>query len=229
MAQPTILKTEHRTGTGSASARRDRRQGRVPVNVYGHGEGNQHLLMDEHELSLALHTATQVFTLSIAGAEQPCLVKSVQLDTFGQRILHVDFTRVSMTEEVEVEVSLDFVGTPKGVATGGQLVVHHPALWVRCLANAIPDSISVDIAGIEMGHGVHAGEIALPAGVSLDTEQMDPDDQVVAVAAPRAEEPEPEAEPAEGEEAPEGAAAEPAEGAAPAEGEGAPEKGKARE
>jgi large subunit ribosomal protein L25 len=157
MAQPTILQTKPRAASGSAQARRERREGRVPVNVYGHGEGNQHLLMDEHELSLALHTATQVFTLSIGGAEQPCLVKAVQYDTFGQQILHVDFTRVSMTEEVEVEVTLEFTGTPKGVAAGGQLVVLHPALWVRCMANAIPDSIGVDIAAIELGHGTQNG------------------------------------------------------------------------
>jgi large subunit ribosomal protein L25 len=232
MAQPTILQTKPRAATGSAQARRERREGRVPVNVYGHGEGNQHLLMDEHELSLALHTATQVFTLSIGGAEQPCLVKAVQYDTFGQQILHVDFTRVSMTEEVEVEVTLEFTGTPKGVAAGGQLVVLHPALWVRCMANAIPDSIGVDIAAIELGHGIHAGEIALPPGVSLDTERMDPDEQVVGVAAPRVDEPEPvaEGEPVEGAEPAEGAAAVPAEGAAaPAEGAAAKEKGKAKE
>jgi large subunit ribosomal protein L25 len=232
MAQPTVLKTETRAGSGSASARRDRSAGRIPVNVYGHGEGNQHLLIDEHQLDLALHTASQVFTLAIGGAEQPCLVKSVQYDTFGQRILHVDFTRVSMTEEVEVEVTLEFTGTPKGLAAGGQLVVLHPALWVRCLANAIPDSIGVDISGIELGHGIHAGEIALPAGVTLDTERMEPEDQVVGVAAPRVEEPEEPVggEAVEGEAAPEGAAAAPAEGAAaPAEGAAAKEKGKAKE
>ncbi|MHC5212658.1 MAG: 50S ribosomal protein L25 [Planctomycetota bacterium] len=229
MAQPTVLKTEVRAGSGSASARRDRRAGRIPVNIYGHGEGNQHLLIDEHDLGLALRTSTQVFTLTIGGAEQPCLVKAVQYDTFGQHILHVDFTRVSMTEEVEVEVTLEFVGTPKGVADGGQLVVNHPALWVRCLANAIPDVINVDIAAVEMGNGVSAGEITLPPGVSLDLEKMEPGDQIVGVAAPRAEEPEeaPEDEAVEGEGAPEGA---PAEGeAAPAEGDASKEKDKAKE
>ncbi|HEU5456035.1 MAG TPA: 50S ribosomal protein L25, partial [Nocardioides sp.] len=123
MPKPSVLKTHPRPGTGSAAARRLRAESRIPVNVYGHGEANQNLALDEHELELALHTSTQVFTLAIGGAEQPCLVKSVQYDTFGQRVLHVDFARVSLTEEVEVEVALDITGTPKGAAEGGQVVV----------------------------------------------------------------------------------------------------------
>ena len=212
MPKPSVLQTHPRTGTGSAAARRLRAEARIPVNVYGHGEANQNLALDEHELELALHTATQVFTLSIGGQEQPCLVKSVQYDTFGQRVLHVDFARVSLTEEVEVEVALDITGTPKGAAEGGQIVVLHPALWVRCLASAIPDSLPVDITPLMMGDAIHAKDIALPAGVSLDTKKMDPEAQIIGVVAPRIEEvPAEAAAPA----AVEGAAA-PAEGAAPA-------------
>ena len=215
MPKPSILQTHPRPGTGSADARRLRAASRIPVNVYGHGEANQNLALDEHDLELALHTSTQVFTLSIGGKEQPCLVKSVQYDTFGQRVLHVDFARVSLTEEVEVEVALDITGTPKGVAEGGQIVVLHPAVWVRCLASAIPDSLPVDITPLMMGQAIHAREIALPAGVTLDAKRMNPDDQIVAVAAPRIEE------------APAEAAAAPAEGAAVPAAEGAPAPGAA--
>ena len=212
MPKPSVLQTHPRPGLGSASARRLRAESRIPVNVYGHGEANQNLALDEHELELALHTATQVFTLSIAGQEQPCLVKSVQYDTFGQRVLHVDFARVSLTEEVEVEVALEITGTPKGAAEGGQVVVLHPALWVRCLANAIPDSLPVDISPLMMGEAIHAREIALPPGVSLDTKKMDPEAQIIGVVAPRIEEaPAEAAAPAA-----EGAPVPAADGAAPA-------------
>ncbi len=196
--QTATLKTQPRNGTGSRAARHDRDAGRIPVNIYGHGEVNQNLAIDAHELDLALHTASHVFTLSIDGAEQPCLVKEVQYDTWGLRVLHVDFARVSLTEEVEVEVALEFTGIAKGLAAGGQLVVQHPELWVRCPANLIPDVLVVDISSLELGHAIHAGEIALPAGVSLDTEKLEPTDPVVSVLAPKVEEVEP-AEGAEGE------------------------------
>jgi len=221
MAKPSILKTENRPGTGSRVARRSRAAGNVPVNVYGHGEANQNLVIDEHALSLALHTNTQVFTLTIEGKEQPCLVKHVQWDTFGVSILHVDFVRVSLTEEVEVEVTLNFTGHAKGLAEGGIMAVHHPALWVRCPAASIPDSIDVDVTELEMGHALRAQDIKLPAGVKLDTHKVNPTDQIVGVVAPRIEvvEPTPEevaaAEAAAAAAAAPGAEGEAAAGAAP--------------
>jgi large subunit ribosomal protein L25 len=199
MAKPSILKTESRSGTGSSNARRDRVAGKVPVNIYGHGEENQNLAIAEHALNLALGTATQVFTLDIGGKQQPCLVKSVQYDTYGQEILHVDFARVSLTEEVEVEVPVHYMGHAKGITEGGQLVIQHPQLWVRCLAAAIPEFIEVEIADLGLGHSLHAGDVKLPAGVKLDTKRMAADEAVVGVVAPRVEAaPEVEAAPAEG-------------------------------
>ncbi|MHC4845399.1 MAG: 50S ribosomal protein L25 [Planctomycetota bacterium] len=214
MSKPDTLKTNPRTGSGSAAARRQRREGEVPVIVYGHGEDNQSLTIEAHALDLALASQTQVFTLEIGKKQQPCLVKNVQYDTFGQHVLHVDFTRVSLTEEVEVEVELEISGDAKGVAAGGTLAVQHPALWVKCLANAIPDSIQIDVTELDIGQGIHAGEIELPKGVRLDEGKHDPSDQMVGVLAPRVE---------VEEEAPE----EGVEGEAPAEGEAAPVDGEA--
>jgi len=219
MSKTQNLTTEAREALGSANARRLRVAGRVPVNVYGHGEANQNLSIEAHPLELALHSSAHVFNLKIAGKEQPCLVKHVEWDTFGQRALHVDFARISLTEEVEVEVQLIFTGHAKGVGEGGTLAVHHPLLWVSCLASAIPESLEVDVTELEIGRAMHASEIKLPAGVKLDTRKMDPRAQIVGVVAPHIEEVPAEETPAEG--------AVPAEGAAPAEGAVAGEAGAA--
>ncbi len=218
MSKTVSLTTEAREALGSSHARRMRASGRVPVNVYGHGEGNQNLAVEAHALVLALHSPAHVFNLSIGGKEQPCLVKHVEWDTFGQHVLHVDFSRISLTEEVEVEVPLVFTGHAKGVGEGGTLAVHHPLLWVRCLASAIPESLEVDVTALEIGRAMHASEIGLPAGVKLDSKKMDPKVQIVGVVAPHKEE-EPVAEAAV-----EGAV--PAEGEAPAEGAAPAEAGK---
>ena len=213
----THLETTAREGKGSRISRRNRREGRVPVEIYGHGEQNKSLTVEAHALELALGTPAQVFTLVIDGKEEPCLVREVQYDTFGREVLHVDFARVDLSEEVHVDVALEIVGRAKGVAEeGGTLVVHHPSVKVVCRADAIPESIALDVSDIALGGSLHAGEITFPAGVWLDEQAMDKEIQVVGVMAPKAEEPEPE-EVVEGEE---GAEA-PAEGEAPAaEGEG---------
>jgi large subunit ribosomal protein L25 len=216
--QSNALSTEARDKIGSAESRRARRAGRVPVEVYGHGQPNINLTVDEHALELALNTPAQVFMLTISGKDESCLVKGVQYDTFGQQILHVDFARVDLSEEVNVEVTLDFTGRAKGVVEdGGTMVVHHATVSVRCRADSIPELVSVDVSEITIGHALLANAISFPAGVALDEQTMDPETQIVGVVAPKVEEPEPEEVPAEGEE---GAVPE-----AAAEGEAKPEDG----
>lgn len=211
MSTPARLKTQPRVQVGSRAARKARAEGLVPVNIYGHGLPNASLLINAHELGQALHGTAQVFTLAIGREEESCLVREVQYDTYGQRLVHVDFTRIDLSEEVEVTVALRFTGHPKGLAEGGQQVIHHANLAVRCRADSIPDVIEIEISGITLGHSIHASEIALPPGVALDTHHMRPDEPIVGVALAKKEE---EAKPAEA------APAEGAEGATPAAAEG---------
>ncbi len=214
------LKAMPREGSGSRDSRRARRDGKIPVVLYGHGEANAHLLTDAHALELALRTEQQVFTLDVNGKSESCLVREVQYDTFGLNVLHVDFNRVDLKEEVEVEVALEIVGKAKGVTEGGTLVTQHPAIWVKCRADSIPAHLEIDVTEIEMGHAIHAGEVKLPKGVTLDEDKMEPETPVIAVVAPKAE-----VEETPDDEAPEGEA--PAEGETPTDGEGSdgePEK-----
>lgn len=195
----TVLKAQARQGTGSRVSRKARAAGFTPVNVYGHGLTNQALSISTHDLDIALHSPAQVFLLDIDGHEESCLVKEVQYDTFGQLVLHVDFARIDLSEEVNVEVHLDFLGTPVGVAKGGAHMVLHPALPVLCRADSIPDAVQVDVSALDIGAAVHAGEIALPQGVRLDEHAIDGDEPVFHVTAPHKEEPTPVEAEGEGE------------------------------
>lgn len=206
------LKAVPREGTGSRASRKARAAGFTPVSVYGHGKDNLSLRIISHDLDKALDSSAQMFMLDIDGHEESCLVKEVQYDTFGQITLHVDFARIDLSEEVHVDVALDFIGNPAGVLAGGILAVAHQTLPITCRADSIPASIEVDISEVEIGHALHAGEVGLPEGITLDTGSIEPEAAVVSVTAPKVEEP----EPTDGdEEAGEGAA--PAEGGADAE------------
>lgn len=207
------LQAVPREGVGSRASRRARMAGFTPVSVYGHGKENLALRIISHDLGKALDSTAQVFMLDIAGKEESCLVKEVQYDTFGQIILHVDFARIDLSEQVEVDVALDFMGTPLGVTEGGILATQQQTLPVRCRADSIPSSIEVDISAVEIGSALQAGDVELPAGVELNTSSLDAESAVVSVTAPKVEEP----EPVEGEEGEEGAPAEGGEDA-PAEG-----------
>jgi len=204
MSTTPVLKAENRTSTGSTDARRARSSGSIPGNIYGHGQGNASILLNAHDLELALAGPSQLFTLQLPAGEESVLVKEVQYDTFGQRVLHVDFARIDLGEEVHVEVHVDYRGTPKGVADGGDPLTLHATLSVTCRADSIPDVLIVDVSELGIGEQVHANELKLPAGVKLDLTHIAEDEPIFAVAAPRGEEAEDEDAEAEGEDAAEG-------------------------
>lgn len=185
MSQMPNLTAEPRDALGSRASRKARAVGRTPANLYRAGEENQSVTLDSHGLELALATPAQVFEIELSGTKQPCLVREVQYDTYGQQVLHVDFARVALDEEVGVEVPFEIRGTPKGVADGGTLSIQHQALMVRCKAGSIPDQLIIDVTSLGVSDSFKAGDIELPEGLSLDTDRMRGDLPVITVLAPR--------------------------------------------
>jgi large subunit ribosomal protein L25 len=204
-----------RTETGKGASRRARRNGKVPAVLYGHGSDPQHLELDAHDFSAVLrHSGTNaVLTLDIDGTEQLALTKALDIHPIRRVIQHADLQVVRRGEKVRVEVRVSV----EGDAAPGTLVTQDTStVEVEADALSIPEGLTVSVEGAEIGTQILAGQIELPAGVTLVS---DPEMLVVnVVTAPIIEEPEVEEE--EGEEGEEAAEAE--EGAeAPAEGEAA--------
>ena len=87
-----------------------------------------------------------------------------------QEIIHLDFSRVSFDESIETEVRLEVRGDAKGVADGGTLEVLVHDLKVNCRANAIPDSLRVDVSKLGLGQAIHVKDLVLPEGVTIHAE-----------------------------------------------------------
>jgi large subunit ribosomal protein L25 len=211
------IQAELRTEFGKGAARRTRRAGRVPAIIYGHGADTRHLSLPEHELMLALKTSNALLRLEGLGAAELALPKAVQRDALKGSIEHVDLIVVRRGEKVTVEIPIRLSGE---VFSGGLLDQQLVTISIEAEATHIPDGIDVNIEGMEIGTAVHAKDLALPTGATLQT---DPESLVLhvldAATQARAEE---AAEAAEAAETEEGEAAEGAEGEAveaPAEGE----------
>ena len=178
------IKAELRTEFGKGAARRTRRAGRVPAVIYGHGAQARHLSLPEHELMLALKTPNALLRLEgLPGRSGLALPKAVQRDPIKGVIEHVDLIEVRRGEKVTVEIPVRVTGE---VFPGGLLDQQLVQIAVEAEATHIPDGVDVDVEGMQVGAAVHAKDLALPEGTSL---QVDPEALVLHVlAAPTAEE-----------------------------------------
>ncbi|SRR6266487_1322961 len=213
MTQETELQISPREVLGKAT-KRLRKAGIIPANIYGHKEASQAVQVDAlaFEGLRRAHRATNIISLRMPGSGrvQTALIRRVQRDPRTNKILHIDFYRVSRTERITVKVPLHFVGEAPAVKNEGGVLLHTlDTLEVECAAQDIVEYFEVDVSPLtEIDALIHAGDIQLPANFTLIT---DPKEVVAKVAATRAEIAE--------------EAAEAAEAAAPAEAPAAEETG----
>ena len=192
---------EPRTEFGKGPARRIRSAGRVPAILYGHGTETRHVTLPGHQLLMALKTPNVLIEVEgLTGRSQLTLPKAVQRDPIRGNIEHVDLILVRRGEKVTVEVPVQVTGE---IESGGLLDQQMVRLSVEAEATQIPQGITVDVEGMEIGASVHAKDLDLPSGVTL---VADPEALVLHVlAAPTAEQIEAElGEVPEAEDAPEG-------------------------
>lgn len=188
-----ILEAQPRETKGSRAAKELRQSGRVPANVYGHNEPNVLVSLDQKEFTRFLHDGHRILSLKVGSTMERSVVKEVQYDALGSEIVHVDFTRISEDEAIEVEVPLELVGIPKGVTSGGILDVPQKEVLVSALPKDIPESITLQIETLEMGAQLRIKDLpAIPNCRYVGDEEL----VVLAVHAPRTEA---EAAPSEGE------------------------------
>ncbi len=190
-----VLQAERRTTLGTRASQVVRQTGRVPAVIYGHKQDPEAVTLDYHDLALELQHHHRLVQVSLDGKQSQYLVKEVQYDHLGDKVVHVDQTRVDLDERVTVEVEVELKGTPAGASDGGVLEQMAAAIELECVVTAIPESIRVLVNEMKVGDLLVAGDITLPAGARLVS---DPEMPVAAVRT-IAEEPEAE-EAVEGEE-----------------------------
>ncbi|HVH40287.1 MAG TPA: 50S ribosomal protein L25/general stress protein Ctc [Gemmatimonadaceae bacterium] len=182
------LSASTRTATGKGVARKLRAAGRVPAIIYGHSRSPQALDLNAHELQLLLEKhsyRSTVIELSFDGTSARTLIREVQRHPYKKLILHVDFQELVAGEKVTVRVPLQFTGTAEGVKNGGGVldqILHD--LEISCDPSNIPHHIVVDVTPLGIGSSIHAGDIPLPEGVTLETVA---DSTVCVCAAPKVE------------------------------------------
>jgi len=218
-----IVRAVRREGRGKNDARRARREGQVPVTIYGGGTEAVAALAPLRELAAILRSDTgrnTIFTVDIEGVEATeVMFVDRQIDPVRSRLVHADFKRLVKGEKIEATVPLRLVGEPIGVREGaGVLEQIIREVEIRCEPRDIPEHLDVDVTNLGVHDVLHVSDIPTSEGVEILTGA----DTVIATVGVVKEEPVEVAAPVEGE-----APAEPeviGKGKKEEEGEGSEEK-----
>lgn len=182
------IREEH----GKRRNRRMRNSGTIPAVLYGHGEKTLSLSVGTDAFDTVLRHGARMVALS-GGVRESALIREVQWDTWGNEVLHVDFTRVSAHEKVEVRVALELRGQAPGMLEGGNVEQLLHELDILCPAAQVPEKIEVRVNDLNVGDSISVSELGLPSGASLIT----PPEEVVVHCVEPVEMPEEEEEGAE--------------------------------
>lgn len=158
-----------------------RRKGKLPAVLYGGKEQAVSIVIDQKEFMKALRTehgenviislylSDSATTHSKAGEKPvPAIIKEIQIDPVTRNLLHVDLCRISLKEEIRVNVPIEIYGKAPGVEKRGGIIDHivHE-VSVKCLPTKIPDKIICDVSALEVGETLTIKELKIPKGVEV--------------------------------------------------------------
>ena len=178
MSDTLTLPAETRARAGKGASRELRRSGRVPAVVYGGKQEPLSIHVEEKELLRHLgtgHFMNSIVMVDVGGSQVRALPKDVAFHPVTDRSLHVDFLRLARDSKVEVAVPVVFVNedSSPGLKRGGVLNIVRHELELICEADKIPDDITIDVAGLDIGDSVHINDVVLPAGTENAISERD--------------------------------------------------------
>jgi large subunit ribosomal protein L25 len=178
MPEITSLNAEPRGRVGKGAARATRRAGRVPAVIYGDGKDPVAVSLEPRELTRVTSKPGFLATLvdiAIDGTTHRTLPRDVQYHPVTDAPLHVDFMRVGAGARVTVSVPVTFINQERsvGLRRGGILNIVRHGIEVVCNVDAIPERLTVDLDGLDIGDSVHIHAVTLPEGVRPVTTERD--------------------------------------------------------
>jgi len=170
MSDITTLVAQPRDRAGKGVARATRREGRVPAVIYGGKEPPVLVALEMKDLARRAHGAsffTHLLELDVGGKKHRVLPRDVQFHPLKDHPIHVDFLRVSADATIEVAVPVEFINqeASPGLKRGCVLNIVRHDVELICPVEAIPDHITIDMTGFEVGDSVHISNVKLPPNV----------------------------------------------------------------
>ena len=173
MIQAVQLSATKREKAGKGASRAVRRSGFVPAVVYGDKLAPEMISIEEKVLVAEMSKKgiwTRQYEINVDGKDKHLvLCQDIQKHPVSNRPIHADFLRISKNSILTLDIPLQFVGTEvaPGLKKGGVLNVIHRTIEVKCKADNIPESFTIDLSKAEIGTSFSASEIKMADGVKL--------------------------------------------------------------
>jgi large subunit ribosomal protein L25 len=173
MADKIVVRAEKKESGNKNSNRRLRAAGKVPVVVYGGGTESVAAVAELKDLAAIIRTDSginTVFTIDIDGQDNyDVIFQDRQIDPIRGRLIHADLRRFARGEKIEMTVPIHLIGEAKGLAEeeGAVLTQAMHSIKVLCEPAKTPDSIEVDVSGLEAGHAIHVSDLKVGAGIEI--------------------------------------------------------------
>lgn len=177
------IQLKERNEVGTRKTRAARKEGLIPCVLYGKGIDTQSFFTSFKDATI-LHTRNyHVVTVSHPKGEDKVLIKKIDLDHLGERVMHIDFLKLAENQMIEVEVPIVFIGKPIGVIEeGGVFSDHLKSIKVSCSPDNIPEKIVVDITPLKLGQKLRIKDLSIPESA---TPLQSPDLTIAAVHTPK--------------------------------------------
>lgn len=161
-----------RLGRGKNDARRARRDGMVPITVYGGGAETVAAVAPLRDLAAILRSESgrnTIFTIEVDGmGASEVMFHDRQIDPIKGRLIHADLTRLVKGQKIEVTVPLHLIGEPIGVKdNAGMLEQIIREIEIKCQPREIPDSLDVDVSHLDVHDVLHVSDIKVAEGIEI--------------------------------------------------------------
>lgn len=172
MADKLTVKAEKREGRGKNDSRRMRREGKVPVVIYGGGTESVAAIAELKELAAILRTdsgVNTVFSLNVANEGAiDVIFQDRQIDSIHGRLVHADLRRFAKGEKIEMTVPIHLIGEAAGLVEEGAVLSQAlREIKVLCEPANTPDSIDIDVSGLNVGDAVHVSDLQVGEGIEI--------------------------------------------------------------
>lgn len=171
MSEKINLSAKTRQKSGKGISRALRREGDIPAIIYGGPEKEILISTNLRELAKQYekgHFTSKVVNLNVDGNVIAVLPKQIQLDPVTDKPIHVDFYRINKDTKIRVLVAVEFINAEKspGLKRGGVLNVVRRDIELLCSTDSIPEKVTIDLNGLQIGESIHVSHVHIPTGAT---------------------------------------------------------------